>query len=52
MVSIFNILRMDIWPAAVPKRDATELPGKGTIESETEIQDFRALHQNVRKKTP
>jgi len=41
----------DLWPAPLSKRDATELPGKPAIESETEMKYFRAFRQNIGKKS-
>lgn len=38
-----------VWPALLSKRDATELPGKLAIESETEIKYFRGFNQNTGK---
>lgn len=38
-----------VWPALLSKRDATELPGKLAIESETKIKYFRSFNQNTGK---
>lgn len=38
-----------VWPALLSKQNATELPGKLAIESETEIKYFRGFNQNTGK---